>query len=84
MLAILFSFQECELYKQYTPSNGSADQCMRKILQYEVKRKEFNALFPTMESVSQAMETFRNSSALKGRVMQILAEYNSAQKGQER
>lgn len=42
--------------------------------------KQYSALFLMTESTSQVVEIIRNNSALKRRVTQTLAYYNSARK----
>lgn len=49
---------ESEMYTQYLPSVGSADQSLRDLVQYDVGRQERSALFPTRESRSKFWEMF--------------------------
>lgn len=79
MFAPSVPFLKYELYTEYTPSVVHADECLRGIVQFELNRQEWSALFTTSEPALQVVGIIWNNSALKERVLQILADYNSAQ-----
>lgn len=79
IFAASISLFECKFYMFYTPSVGSADFCLKEVVQNEASRQEPIALFPTGEVLLQVLEITRITTALKG-ASQILADRNKAKK----
>lgn len=77
MIVLSIPFLEHEIHSPYTRSLGSADQCLRKIVQHETCRRDWFSLSLTNQSAFQVLEIIRDSRTPKESLTETLVDCNS-------